>query len=88
MVDNLSKKSVLVGIGGKGYSLLQMIAMRLHLNEGETYPFDFMEAHRIDESKVVVFLVNDKQPMMLEDDGHLFPSDLLITKLRLIMKGT
>lgn len=49
-------------------------------------PFQFIEAVRAgDGSKVFVFvLTRDGRPVTLEDDSPLFPSDQLITQLRLL----
>lgn len=64
-------------------SLNHMIASRLRLHEGEHIGFDHIWAHQIAADKFVVFLVIKGTPMMLEDDA-LFPSDKLITQLRLL----
>lgn len=60
-----------------------MIAMRLRLTDGMKWPFDFLETHHQDD-KVLVFVVANRQPVILEDEAGLFPSDALITQLRLI----
>jgi hypothetical protein len=60
-----------------------MIAMRLRLEDGMKWPFDFLETHWHDDT-VYVFLVANGKPVMLQDDAGLFPSDTLITQLRLI----
>lgn len=66
--------------------LLDMIANRLRFEDIEDLPFDFITAHQIDKERAVVFLVHDGQAQIIEDDGNLFPSDALITKLRLLME--
>jgi predicted ribosome-associated RNA-binding protein Tma20 len=38
------------------------------------------------DSKKVVFLIVNGKPLMIEDDEHLFPSDTLITQLRLLRR--
>lgn len=63
----------------------RMIAMRLHIPEGETVPFDFLETHLYKET-VFVYVSVDGKNVILEDDAALFPSDTLITQLRLIQK--
>lgn len=65
-------------------ALMRMVAMRLRTREGERMPFDFMNAYKNKES-VVVFFVHDGHPNFVEDDWGMFPSDALITKLRLIV---
>jgi hypothetical protein len=69
-----------------GYSMTleQMIAMRLHIKEGHAMPFEFLRAHRTTD-RVYVFIVDKEQAVTLEDDHGLFPSDALITKLRLMI---
>jgi hypothetical protein len=62
----------------------QLINIRLRLSLN-AQPFEFLHAYRMSPEKVVVFIVNKGDPLTLEDDGLLFPSDQLITKLRLIM---
>lgn len=66
-------------------TLLGMIAMRLRLCDGDRSPFDFIQAHKAAENKYFVFICQGDQAVTLEDDD-LFPSDRLITQLRLIMK--
>jgi hypothetical protein len=66
------------------YSLEQMICMRMGVREGALLPFDCLKAHRCSD-KVVVFIVCKDQPVMIEDDHGLFPSDALVTKLRLML---
>lgn len=64
---------------------LEMIAMRLHLQEGMEYPFQHISTAAIAD-KVFVFVVQNDQSVTLEDDRAMFPSDVLITQLRLLMK--
>lgn len=66
-------------------SLNHMIASRLRLHEGEHIGFDHMHAHQLTPDKFVVFLVVRGEPMMIAD-GALFPSDCLITKLKLLSR--
>lgn len=67
-----------------GYDALAMIGMRLRLKNGEKFPFEFMQAHVTDKS-AFVFIVHDGKDYTLQDDVNLFPSDELITKLRLMI---
>lgn len=64
-------------------ALMRMVAMRMRTREGERMRFDFINAYKNGES-VVVFFVHDGHPNFVEDDWGMFPSDALITKLRLI----
>lgn len=71
-------------------ALKRMIAMRLRTGEAEAllpgYPF--FECHEAKKTgKVFVCLISeDGQPITIEDDADLFPSDTLITQLRLLKK--
>jgi hypothetical protein len=61
------------------------IGTRLQLNEGELFPFDELETALGTDVVYVMVVVNGKG-VMLEDERGLFPSDTLITQLRLISK--
>jgi hypothetical protein len=56
-----------------------MIEMRL----GERHGFDHLTVYGAKE-KTFVFIAHKGQGQILEDDPALFPSDKLITQLRLI----
>lgn len=60
-----------------------MIYMRMHAKEGSRL-FEFMRVHMCSD-KAVVFIVHQDQPIMIEDDLGLFPSDALISKLKLLL---
>ena len=64
---------------------IHLLAMRLHLKHGEPMPFDHIDAY-VDGDKAFVFIVNKGEAVTLADDGNLFPSDALITKINL-MRG-
>jgi hypothetical protein len=61
----------------------QMIGMRMRIPDGALMPFEFIKTHDTGE-KVMVFLVTKGQAVTLEDNSDLFPSDKLITQLRLL----
>lgn len=67
-----------------GRSLRDMIAMRMHWKEGVEIPFAFLEPVRLDHDRIVVFAIANGRPVTIETDSALFPSDELITQLRLI----
>jgi hypothetical protein len=46
-------------------------------------PFDHISIHRNTET-VFVFVVSDKKPVVIEDEASMFPSDSLVTRLRMI----
>jgi hypothetical protein len=60
-----------------------MIRMRLGLTPGAPLPFQFLEHYKVSSEKHIVFVVQGGKPVIIED-GELFPSDQLITQLRLI----
>jgi len=62
------------------YSHEQMILMRLGYTTG---PFQALHAHKLASGKMLVFVIANDHPVTLED-GDLFPSDQLITQLRLL----
>lgn len=64
---------------------MQMIAMRLRITEGYIMPLPHMSAY-VNDKVAIVFVVNkDNKPLAIEDDVNLFPSDALITQLRLLI---
>lgn len=71
---------------GSGADLLHKIAMRLHVHEGALLPFQHIHAYKVDETKAIVLVVQDKQHVVIEDEWALFPSDKLVTQLRLLAK--
>lgn len=64
---------------------MRALAMRLRISEGHQLPFQHLSTAWTGE-KVFVFVVEHDQAVTLEDDANLFPSDVLITQLRLIAK--
>jgi hypothetical protein len=61
------------------------IGTRLQLEVGERLPFDELET-ALGDDKVYVMIVTNGKGVMLEDDRALFPSDTLVTQLRLLAK--
>lgn len=64
--------------------LCRMICMRMRFQEGQKLPMAYMSAHQTN-ANVFVFLVHNEQAIVIEDEVLMFPSDALITKLRLIL---
>ena len=82
---NAMSNAVLNGGTNGPYGLLTgMIYMRLHLAMHER-PFQFLECYRDNSERVHVFIVQDDRPVTLIDEWGLFPSDMLITQLRLLI---
>jgi hypothetical protein len=65
---------------------LRMIAMRLRLKDGESMPFQAMNACQKSDGSYIVFVLHKDQPLVLEDSEALFPSDTLISQLHLLLK--
>lgn len=64
---------------------IDMIAMRLRLTPGQRFPMKDIHAYT-DSGVAYVFVVNtDGKYVVIEDDPDLFPSDKLITQLRLLI---
>jgi len=69
--------------------LIECIRMRLKIGVSDsTKLFDHIDAYYspMTNGVVFVFVVNNGQAQVLEDGWDLFPSDTLITKLRLLQK--
>ncbi len=84
------KRSVLGQMYAAGQSpqtpvdLIGMIRMRLRKNVGEKL-FDFIAAHQHADT-VFVFIVHDGKNVVIKDNEKLFPSDALITQIRLLQQ--
>lgn len=66
--------------------LLGMIRSRFRLSPGEALPFDHIYCVKKKNDVVLVLVVNGDQHVILEDGYELFPSDGLVTSLRLLAK--
>jgi hypothetical protein len=66
-------------------SLMEMISMRLFGGRPDKLPFPFAQAHKAGE-RVFIFIVKGDEGMMLEDEAKMFPSDGLVTQLRLLLE--
>ena len=64
---------------------VQMIAMRMRWLDGQTIPFNFIQAYVTDEVAAVFIVDTHDKAVTIEDDPSLFPSDELIGKLRLMI---
>lgn len=71
---------------GSRWSPRDKILMRLNTPDGELVGFDYIEATKLSDDKMVVFVINNGKHCTIEDDAHLFPSDTLITQLRILRK--
>ena len=62
---------------------VKLLAMRLRVEEDAPLPWSFIET-AFENDTVFVFVLSGGKPVVLEDDANLFPSDTLITQLRLL----
>lgn len=94
MIDYVRAQGVHIH-GGEEHThsptLLQQLAVRLRLPDASRMPFRFVNAHRVNDDRVIVFLVTENHagvvtPLVIEDDGNLYPSDALVTQLRLLIE--
>jgi hypothetical protein len=46
--------------------------------------FEHCEPRKLNEEKAVVFVIHSGKALAIEDDLNLFPSDALVTQLRLL----
>lgn len=60
------------------------IRMRLNMMPYDAFPMDLTVHGDADKGYVVVLVGGDNKVTVLEDDAALFPSDTLVTQLRLI----
>jgi len=65
-------------------TLVDMIRMRLRIPPYGS-PWQFLECFCGTDNQVHVFMVTDNKPIMLTEPWDLFPSDTLITQLRLLL---
>lgn len=63
----------------------RLVMMRLRRREGETHPYQHFST-ALAGDKVFIFVVQDNQAVVLDDNAAMFPSDTLITQLRLLEK--
>lgn len=65
-------------------TLVDMIRMRLRIPPYGS-PWQFLECFCGTDNQVHVFMVMDNKPITLTEPWDLFPSDTLITQLRLLL---
>ncbi len=69
-----------------GLSAEEMLAIRLRLKSGQSLPLRHIAAFCDDKTAVVMVVLPNGKAVMIEDDVNLYPSDTLITQLRLLME--
>lgn len=63
---------------------MQLLYGRLRIRMGEQIPAKHVSLYVSGEQAVVFLVANDGKVAVLEDDPALFPSDKLITEIRLL----
>lgn len=63
----------------------KLLAMRLRMLEGEKFPFEHLFTGHTGD-KVFVVIIDKGECLTFEDSAALFPSDTLITQIRMIQK--
>jgi hypothetical protein len=62
----------------------QLLAGRLRISEYEVMPFAHISMHMTPE-KAILFVVTQGGPVIIEDPMELYPSDSLVTQLRMLI---
>ena len=60
-----------------------LLAGRMRIGDGNRMPFQHISMHITPET-AYLFIVSDGGPVIIEDSTNMFPSDNLITQLRLL----
>lgn len=68
-------------------NLNQMLTMRLGWNI-EPCPFRKIVPVKLNDSRVAVFICTGDEALIVEDDAGLYPSDALVTQIRLLREAT
>jgi hypothetical protein len=67
--------------------LQEMLSSRLGWGWDMICPFKKVVPCRVTDETVAVFVVTNKDYVVIEDDAMLYPSDSLITQLRILMEA-
>ncbi len=63
---------------------LEMLAMRMRWQEGSMHPFHHLAVHSVGEKTFVWIITKDCQSVVIEDEAAMFPSDKLVTQVRML----
>lgn len=67
------------------HQLSDMVNSRFAMKDDLLSKATYSYFHHLTDDKITIFIVYNEQPSILDDDANLFPSDALITKLRLLL---
>jgi hypothetical protein len=65
------------------HSLYEMLSMRMRWTGGDN-PFTHVDIQTAGEKAFVWIITKDAQSVVLEDEAAMFPSDKLITQIRML----
>jgi hypothetical protein len=62
-----------------------MLQARMGWNVGSPHcPFKKISSHKLNDEQAVTFVIHGEKALVIHDDLNLFPSDALVTQLRLL----
>lgn len=61
-----------------------LLFRKLYRKSRPVLPFEYLEVVEV-KDRMIVFVVHQGKPVVIEDELHLFPSDKLINALRLLL---
>lgn len=66
-------------------NMREMLRLRMGWNQSDPKdPFRDVRCYKLDEDQAVIFVLAEKQAYLLYDELPLYPSDALVTKVRLM----
>jgi hypothetical protein len=66
---------------------LKLLGWRLRIRPGALVPWQHISTCYLEGNNVFVFVVSNNKAVTIEDDPNLFPSDQLISALRLLSEA-
>ena len=69
-------------------NMLGMLQSRMGWNIGAPpCPFRKVAPFKLDDENIAIFIVHKEQALIVNDEVGLYPSDTLVTQLRLLAEG-
>jgi len=68
-------------------NMRKMLNSRMGWDLGDPMPFQWPHARKLDDTQAVVFIQHDGHALILKDELALYPSDALVTQIRLLCDG-
>lgn len=79
----MERMSIAAGTITPRYTPETKLAMRLDCSP-HALPYDRLTVHKLNDQTMLVWVINKGDHVVLEDEVALFPSDKLITQLRML----